>query len=418
MLYRNGKEIEQIFRNGREIALLYKNGVIIYDKRKKEPVDVTVQDLIDQGYARVVTGTAGNYIEILDTCPYEMAHVTDLNEVALNQKQLTEGKNNIIVWDQSLPTGWSQEEVAAIYNNVELSFNPRSEMFWAIGAIDNFSVSFTGGSYAANDYPWGSYNSDGVFAPRYRANSEGEYNSKGFRNTPVNLTVSIRGDYSSVAQVMFTQMRTTKNLTLNCGGIFNCHDVTGMFENCTSLENLTITGSFRWDTIRTCHNMFDHCSKLTSIPYVTGWGRESEHNTIYPRYDGYRGVADCKHLFNAGSLQSIGPRLNMKAISLNGCTVDGQSQIALSDTLFNCPVLTDVRIINLNNNDWDFTDQNGYVYIPNMDVASAEYLLNNVADVTEQGGHTVTLPQNGTISADAIANAESKGWTVQLVTRE
>lgn len=155
--------------------------------------------------------------------------------------------------------------------------------------------------------------------------------------------------------------------------------------------------------------MFDHCSKLTSIPYVTGWGRESEHNTIYPRYDGYRGVADCKHLFNAGSLQSIGPRLNMKAISLNGCTVDGQSQIALSDTLFNCPVLTDVRIINLNNNDWDFTDQNGYVYIPNMDVASAEYLLNNVADVTEQGGHTVTLPQNGTISADAIANAESKG---------
>lgn len=33
MLYRNGKEIEQIFRNGQEIALLYKNGKIIYDKR-------------------------------------------------------------------------------------------------------------------------------------------------------------------------------------------------------------------------------------------------------------------------------------------------------------------------------------------------------------------------------------------------
>ena len=36
MLYRNGKEIEQIFRNGREIALLYKNGEIIYDKRAHE----------------------------------------------------------------------------------------------------------------------------------------------------------------------------------------------------------------------------------------------------------------------------------------------------------------------------------------------------------------------------------------------
>ena len=47
----------------------------------------------------------------------------------------------------------------------------------------------------------------------------------------------------------------------------------------------------------------------------------------------------------------------MNAISLCGCTADGRAQDPLpymGKGLFNCPKLTDVRIINLNNNDWNF----------------------------------------------------------------
>lgn len=375
---------------------------------------VTVQDLINEGYARVVTGDYGNYIEILDTCPYAIHQVSDLEEVATNQKQLTEGTNNVIVWNQTLPAGWPQSTIANIYANNQLNFDPRGEMFWAINDVDTLNVTFSGGRYQASDYPWGSYHSEGIFAPRYNIPKEAEYAQKGWRNTPRNVNVTFTGNYSSVSQVSFTQMKTTENLTLNTQ-VYSCQDTTGMFEGCTGLKNLVINGEFHWDTWRLCHNVFDGCNSLTSIPYTTEWNRTDAGNIIYPRFDGVRGSANCRHLFNAPALESIGPVLNMNAISLEGCTADGQTQAALSDALFHCPVLTDVRIINLNNNDWDFTDENGFVYIPLMDVASAEYLLNNVADVTSQGGHTVTLPANGTISSTAIANAESKGWTVVLV---
>jgi hypothetical protein len=106
----------------------------------------------------------------------------------------------------------------------------------------------------------------------------------------------------------------------------------------------------------------------------------------------------------------------MNAINLSGATVDGHNQGSLpyaGKPMFNCPVLTDVRIINLNNNDWNFADSSTYTKIPQMDVASIEYLLNNVADCTATP-HTVTFStlHRNDVSASAISAAATKGWTV------
>ncbi len=379
-------------------------------------VEKYVQDLIDEGYASKIEGAHGDCVSILDTCPYTMEQIIDLAEVARNEKQLVEGKNSIIVWNEALPAGWSSEAVAAIYTGQQLNFTPRGALLWAVKAIPSLAISFAGGAYVAADYPWGSYQSEGIFAPRYNAAKEQMYDTLGFRNTPAALEVTIRGDFSSVAQVMFTMMKTTRTFTLNLGGLFVCHDVTGMFEGCAVLETLTITGAFRWDAIRTAHNMFDGCDALLSIPYVTAWGRDSEYNTIYPRFDGTRGSADCRHLFKANALQSIGPRLNMNAVSLAGCTADDQQQAALSGDLFDCPELTDVRIVNLGNNSWNFADRTTYTYIPKMDAASIDYILNNIKD--ESGhGYSVTFSalHQSEVSASAIAAAQAKGWTVAFV---
>lgn len=377
-------------------------------------VEVYVQDLIDENYAKVVAGAHGNYVEILPDCPYAMDQVIDEAEVALDDKELTPGTKNIIVWAQALPAGWKQSDIVALYAD-PLSFTPRGGLFWAItDQIDILEVTFAGGSYVTSDYPWGSYLSEGVFAPRWNYDKEAEYAAKGFRRTPRTVIVHIAGEFSSVAQVMFTQMQTTENLTLDCGGVFVCHDVTGMFES-NAMTNLYISGPFRWDAIRTCHNMFDGCNNLLSIPYVEAWGRDSVYNTIYPRFDGVRGSADCRHLFNATSLQSIGPRLNMNAVSLEGCTADGQAQSALSAALFNCPELTDVRIVNLGNNSWNFAGASTYTYIPKMDAASIDYLLNNIKDETGNG-YSVTFSalHQSEVSASAIAAAQAKGWTIQF----
>lgn len=375
---------------------------------------VYVQDLIDEGYADVVTGANGTYIEILSGCPYEASQVIDLKEVATNTKQLSGSTANVIVWDQPKATGFTDTDIAGLYSGETLNFTPRGGLLWGLGNIDNFSITFAPGSLVASDYPWGSYHSEGVFAPRYDAENEPYYYSAGFRNTPKNLTVTIDGGYSSVGQVMFTMMKTTTAFTLNVNG-FNCHDVTGMFEADTELETLNINGRFYWSSFRTMHNLFDGCNSLTGIPINIDLARDHDYNTIYPHNDGTRGSANCRNMFrNCSSLTYLGPTFNMKAISLSGCVVDNISQEALAGTLFDCPLLSDVHIINLNNNDWNFADASTYTYIPNMSAASIEYLLNNVEDVTSQGGHSVTFANTykNNVPASAITYAQSMGWNV------
>ena len=369
------------------------------------PVQVNkyVQDLINEGYANAVTGNGGTYVEILDTCPYQMEDILDLEDVALNRKQLVSGVSNTIAWNHQLPNGWTAQGVADIYDGKTLNFSPRGEMLWAIDdSVSSLTITFSGGSWTAADYPWGAYQSEGVFS------------HMAFASTPAIVNVTISSDFSSIAQVMFTMMATTSSLTLTCGDVFVCHDVTGMFES-NAMSSLTINGPFRWDAIRTCHNMFDGCNNLVSVPYVVSWGRDSQYNTVYPHFDGTRGSADCAHMFrNTHSLESIGPVIDMTAVSLSGCTVDGNAQTALSDILFDCPVLTDVLIKGLGHNSWNFTDDSTGTYIPLMSAASIDYLLQNVQNVS---GCTLTLPDTNRsqVTSGYIELAQSRGWTVDFV---
>ena len=213
---------------------------------------------------------------------------------------------------------------------------------------------------------------------------------------------------------MFTELRDTTTLNLNINGDFSCHDCIGMFEASTGLVTLNMTGVFLWSVIRSCTAMFDGCTHLTSIP-VSRFARTHSYNILYPRNDGTRGTADASKMFrNCSALTSIGPVINMNAISLNGCTAAGRTQNALGDgVMFGCPNLTDVLLQNLNNNDWNFADYTTKTYIPKMSVASIEYLLDNIADCSSDQ-HTVTFSDlhHGEISAASLANASSKGWTV------
>ena len=403
---------------GNDVSGLTGGFYIKQNKPEPPTVQKYVADLVDEGYANFIqsggTYKGGNYVEILSSCPYDMSEIVDLEDVALNQKQLS-GIQNTIVWNQVLPSGWNVEDIAAIYNGQSLNYTPRGEQFWAItSAVSSFTITYTGDTYVTSDYSWGSYNSEGVFAPRWNQNKQAQYIANGWLSTPESVTVNFSNSFSSVAQVMFSQMKGTRTLTINqLAGTFSCHDVTGMFEGNTNMETLNINGNFNWSTWRTCHNVFDGCDALTGIPYCSSWSREHANNQLYPHNDGQRGSANCRHIFNTPALEYLGPVFNMGAISLCGCTYDGRSQGALSDTLFNCPVLEDVLIKNLNNNDWNFTDNSTFTYIPSMNVASIEYLLNNVEDVTADP-HTITLStlHQGEISQAAIDNATSKGWTI------
>lgn len=379
-------------------------------------VEKYVQDLLDEGWAVKVTGDHGDYIEILPTCPYTMEQVLDLEEVTLNEKQLVEERNNVIVWDRELPAGWTPEAIAAIYTGKDLNFTPRGALLWAMSGLDSFTISFTGGSWIAADYPWGSYHSEGIFAPRWNESREAEYAALGFRNTPKNVVVNL-ANFSSIGQVMFTMMKTTEELTINVieGQYFGCHDVVGMFEGDIALQTLNIYGDFIWESIRTCLNMFDGCQAMESIPYNTRFGRSHPYNELFPRFDGTRGSANVRRIFNAcHKLKTIGPIFNMSAISRNGCTYGGYQQDPTGETLFDCPELEDVQIKGLGNSSWNFTDHSTGTYIPKISAASIDYLLQNVQSVS---GLTLTLPalHQAEVTSGFIELARGRGWTVNFV---
>lgn len=382
------------------------------------PTEKYVLDLINEGYARVITGSGGNYIEILETNPYTSEQILDLWEVAFNEKQLTAGTNNVIVWTQP-ESAIDPADIRDAYDGAELTFTPRAGLFWQdMGDSDSddvFEVSFNGGEWIAADYPWGSYSSQGIFAPRYSSDpaTEAEYNALGFRNTPKKVKVNLN-NFSSIGQVMFTQMRTTEELTLNIieGQYFGCHDVVGMFESDESLVTLNIVGDFRWDTIRTCLYMFDACHNLTAIPYNTRFARSHPYNELFPRYDGTRGTANVSRIFNAcTALTSIGPIINMSAISRSGCTWDGNQQDATNTPIFYCPNLTDVLIKGLGHNSWNFTDDSTGTYLPLISADSIDYLLQNVQNVVDC---TLTLPSlnQAQVTSGFIELARGKGWNV------
>ena len=389
-------------------------------EEKPEPPGPTlkyVQDLLDEGYARVVPGPSGNYIEILSGNPYGAEVIVDLWEVAFNEKQLSAGTNNAIVWTQP-PSSIDPADIRAAYDGEAMNFTPRGGLFWQpmgdSASTDVFEVSFNGATWIAADYPWGSYQSEGLFAPRYTNDpaTEAYYNTN-YRHTPMKVKVNLN-NFSSVAQVMFTQMRTTKELTINVvpGQFFGCHDVVGMFEADTELETLNINGEFRWGDIRTCLYMFDGCQKLTAIPYDTNYPKTHPYNILFPRTDEYRGTANVARILNGCSaLTSFGPVFNFSAISRSGCTWDGRQQDATTTTIFDCPNLTDIWIKGLGHNSWNFADNSTGTYIPKISADSIDYMLQNVQTVS---GLTLTLPSlnKDDVTSGFISYAQDRGWTI------
>ena len=402
------------------VSYTLENEEVHYNK----DLEMSVQELIDNGYAEIKKdgvraaskGSEVNYyvIQIHSNCPVKLENITNFDEILTSA--------TTFVWREELPSGWKPSELAAKYNGAQLYRPISPEMFPCVdlSGVDELSLSFAGGSYQTIH--------SSIISQRYTG-SGNSYPNITFK-TPKHLTVNIRSTYSSVVQTNFSMLNTTTGITLNCSGDFVPHDVTGMFEHDVNLEELLITGRFYYSTWRTCHLVFDGDNNLKSIPYSTSWSRENAYNTIYPRNDGQRGSARCEGLFNATCLESIGPVINMSRISISGYT---STETYWSDTqgdvtgpvnqagitgdgkpMFNCPNLTDVRIINLSHNDWNFADGSTYTYIPKMDVTSIEYLLNHVEDCSSDP-HTVTfsaLHQNE-ISASAISAAAAKGWTVQ-----
>lgn len=379
-------KVSELYLGSSPIAEAYLGDEKVYPEESPEPPSsMSVQELIDNGYATLQNDYAAsspihggtynpgynsesNYdvIQIHSNCPIALENITDFDTCL--ESAVT------FVWRESLPAGWNASDLAAKYTNAELARPPMEEMFVGVdmGDVSDITLSFEPAAWYVCDT-----------SILTRRNTPG----MGCLPSPENVTITIRNgsDYSSVFQTSLSQLTTTKHITFNAGQGWGCHDVVGMFEYDYQLTGLTFTGRIygwtsRWDGGELgMIAMFDNCRELIEVPLLNSdLPRDHEYNYLYPhRYSGdwWRGSDSINNMFrNCTALTSIKPTLYFLATSSGSST-----------NAFNCPNLTDVRIKGLNNSDYDFTDSN--YYIPRMDVASIEYLLNNVSDqqATEQG---------------------------------
>lgn len=176
-----------------------------------------------------------------------------------------------------------------------------------------------------------------------------------------------------------------------------------------------MAGTFEFNSVLTSHpkniayNNTDNigytwegCHALTRIPCL--FGDEStrltdSRNTIGG--DMERGIRFADQSFNiCRSLTYVGPVLN-----LLGLVPDPQWKMAYS--MFNdTPRLSDIRLKNLCNGDWDLSLRDSYRGIPNMDVPSIVYCVDNLAMQASYTWMTKEL--------EVPENAPENGYTTRL----
>lgn len=406
----DGKVCYASFEEFGETVLIVEKDEDFIQGYKPNIETVTVQELIDKGYARTIEQNDSGYaIEILDTCPYNIVEISDFDEILTNSKQVSDavGGYNTFIW-RNLPEGWSVNDIADKYNNNTIMTKPLGGIFGVDGdgpdfsSIDDMKVTFGEGAdyqliYA---YPWGGF-------PNTRGRNL--FGGTG-RNSPKKFTASFEKGVSSVAQRLFQYMMGTEELTIDVkpGAVISCHDFSGCFEGCNSLKKININGEWRWnmnstDRRASYYYMFKGCSKLVEIPLSNlSDDREYSCNMITPIHNGDRGTNFFTETFEGcDSLKSIKP------------TIDATELITTDSVSFYTPLLEDVHFKGLNNQSWSFVSSK--TYIPNMNVESIEYLLNNIGDCGDNN-YTVKFSSlhRDEVSVDSINNAKSKGWNVDF----
>ena len=396
MLYRNGKEIEQIFRNGREIALLYKNGVIIYDKRGHGTVTKTFQDLIDEGYVDIArTWPNGNTysqgwvgravgLTVHANCPYTIDQISDFAEVFNSTKMVSfegvvgEGTiPNAFLWPQN---HWlTDDEVYTLYNNVTLSHDVIGLQFKYLNWANKGTVTIKYNSESGNWY----FTDSGVFGPNMPATINIDVGDRRFSSTAVMF-----GRHNKLGDSVTNPMSNTVTLnwiTLKNNGVNDTvRTAAGMFEGATKLT--TFTG-ISFSSCPDLSNTFNGCSALVTIPQTAA-------------SSGFNSITTMQQCFkNCVNLETIVPRINAQAIIDN------------TDAFYGDVKLETFSLYHINastNTDWHLEDTI-------IDQNSADYIVTNVYENvdTSVSGFTyknIYFPNTVTISQNQAIRLYTYGW--------
>lgn len=322
--------------------------------------------MLRRNYMKATTGSTSVVVSYnIGSCPFLPNDVTDFVDVFISKTKTPaeySGKTMIFksVSDASLEPAGTDVQLRDIHQN--------NKLIGSVGSYNLSNIDLSGAEDKTMTLAFTSYNSYGV-------------NSSLCQGSVMDsCKILINGNMS----VLQTQFKSAKVKAIEYG----LCDENGVEIEGGYVSPTDIAGAFEFNGALTSHpkNIAYHntdnigyawewCSSLTRIPCL--FGDETTRETDYRNTIGgsqERGIRFADQTFNiCRQLTYVGPVLN-----LLGIIPDPNWKMPYS--MFNdTPRISDIRLKNLCNGDWDLSLRNDYWGIPKMDVPSIVYCVKNLA---------------------------------------
>ena len=461
MIYRNGKEIDQIYRNGKEIALLYRNGAIIYDKRVQSTVELSyvtenqnVPFLVDseRGSSATFTITSqeptwANHT-FLGWSPTEH----DYNIIYNDGDSITISDNTTLyaVWSVSfqglIDEGFvTIEDTTPSGRGVALTVSPNcpypknkvtdfNDVFDSTSKVSLQGV--VGEGTLANVFLWPTshwltddevytlYNdvqlAQDVVGLQFRF-----LNWKNKQSVTIKYAPNSGGYYYTDSGVFGPNMPETINFNVGGRWFSSTHEMFGRHNRSgdTAWTPMSNTVTFNWVTTRDggynfmndASGMFELASKLQTITGLNFRNARNVQNTFdgcsslvtIPASlasSGMNSLTTMGECFrNCTSLVEIVPVMNVENVTSN------------ANVFKNDAALTSIKLYHINaskNKDWHLEDTN-------LDQTSIDYIITNVYESVDTSAEGFTyrniyFPSGANVSYDQYARLYEYGWNVYL----
>ena len=341
---------------------LFRRGLMLRD------VITTIQKLVNNGTLALESNSYGNMTvsnyTLSDTLTKPIEKITDLKETFFYYK---ENALNKLSLDYS--TGLISEEFANdLLEVINTTENQQTLENYVV--LKNFGTLFSDKDLIINKSTSHNYNDsyqEYDLMPDFLSGST--FNS---------VTLNINIGNISVLQNMFRRAKVKRIIFNLNGGKCQPTDMSGFNEFnsiCTSLPN-----KIDYQFCRYINYAFEQNFALQEIPsYYTVTDEASRISTPENIIGGssYTGIIQAEQAFNqCRVLRKIGPVLDFRGVVPNST---GQPGAMFNDSTN----VTDVRFKNLCNGDWNFSLHNSWLGIPNMDLASIKYCIENLAKQTD-----------------------------------
>lgn len=379
------------------------NTALLHRRALMSAEPLTLDKCVELGYftkARITDNTLGDWViryTLVKPFPYSLSSISDYYDKCVDSSKWEQVKDDggIIPCQVCNPsysstylTKSQQYEIVDYCNSGNLKVPLAHLYFGAMNQCGDKSITLNLSPFPKSDWVLAYQQGNDAFA--------------GSKFKEININVK-DGGRISVLQNMFRRCTANK---ISFSGNVSPTDASGAFEfNSGFTTAASHPNTIDWSSCNNIGYTWEWCNNLQEIPsFYTVTDEASRINTPQNCIGYYSPICWADQTFSiCRQLRKIGPVLNLLFVTPNST--------GLPANMFNDSLqISDIRLKNLSNGNWNFS-QNEWRGIPNMDLASIKYCIENLAEQASSHLMRKTVSINNHYSDSVISS--SNDFTVK-----